>query len=145
MALTLDMCKLGLVHTCSGAASTALLCVQPRIIINYIYRLLEPCRHCSHLLEHQRPWILWLQGGPGASGVGYGNMAEIGPYTPPYWLPRSKSWADLADLVFVDNPVGTGFSYVTNSSLYGALDYAFGDADAYNTAQSRPTRKSPTT
>jgi serine carboxypeptidase 1 len=26
------------------------------------------------------PLILWLQGGPGASGVGYGNFEELGPY-----------------------------------------------------------------
>ncbi|MCH93806.1 serine carboxypeptidase-like 51, partial [Trifolium medium] len=27
------------------------------------------------------PWpiILWLQGGPGGSGVGFGNFEEIGP------------------------------------------------------------------
>ncbi len=69
---------------------------------------MEPCRHCGHLIEEQRPWILWLQGGPGASGVGYGNFAEIGPYTAPYWFSRGRSWAQFADLVFVDNPVGTG-------------------------------------
>lgn len=26
------------------------------------------------------PLIMWLQGGPGASGVGYGNFMELGPY-----------------------------------------------------------------
>ena len=26
------------------------------------------------------PLIMWLQGGPGSSGVGYGNFEELGPY-----------------------------------------------------------------
>uniref|UniRef100_A0A0D9XAX1 Carboxypeptidase n=1 Tax=Leersia perrieri TaxID=77586 RepID=A0A0D9XAX1_9ORYZ len=60
-----------------------------------------------------RPWptVLWLQGGPGASGVGYGNFMEIGPLDSEL-KPRASTWLSKADLLFVDNPVGTGFSYV---------------------------------
>ncbi|AQK51581.1 retinoid-inducible serine carboxypeptidase precursor [Zea mays] len=59
------------------------------------------------------PWptVLWLQGGPGASGVGYGNFMEIGPLDEKL-KPRATTWLAKADLLFVDNPVGTGFSYV---------------------------------
>ncbi|KAM0869042.1 hypothetical protein ACQ4PT_040945 [Festuca glaucescens] len=59
------------------------------------------------------PWptVLWLQGGPGASGVGYGNFMEIGPLDTDL-KPRATTWLNKADLLFVDNPVGTGFSYV---------------------------------
>ncbi|XP_052165245.1 serine carboxypeptidase-like 51 isoform X2 [Oryza glaberrima] len=59
------------------------------------------------------PWptVLWLQGGPGASGVGYGNFMEIGPLDTNL-KPRPSTWLSKADLLFVDNPVGTGFSYV---------------------------------
>lgn len=59
------------------------------------------------------PWptVLWLQGGPGASGVGYGNFMEIGPLDEDL-KPRATTWLAKADLLFVDNPVGTGFSYV---------------------------------
>ncbi|KAG0611992.1 hypothetical protein M758_7G181800 [Ceratodon purpureus] len=62
------------------------------------------------------PLVLWLQGGPGASGVGYGNFQEVGPLTVDL-KPRSSTWLNAAHLLFVDNPVGTGFSYVENSTL----------------------------
>lgn len=59
------------------------------------------------------PWptVLWLQGGPGASGVGLGNFEEIGPLDSNL-NPRNSTWLQIADLLFVDNPVGTGYSYV---------------------------------
>ncbi|KAL6660950.1 hypothetical protein ACP70R_000334 [Stipagrostis hirtigluma subsp. patula] len=59
------------------------------------------------------PWptVLWLQGGPGASGAGYGNFMEIGPLDSEL-KPRATTWLAKADLLFVDNPVGTGFSFV---------------------------------
>jgi serine carboxypeptidase 1 len=31
--------------------------------------------------------------------------------------PRQYTWANVANLLFVDNPVGTGYSYVTDASL----------------------------
>ncbi|CAO2207597.1 unnamed protein product [Urochloa humidicola] len=71
------------------------------------------------------PWptVLWLQGGPGASGVGYGNFMEIGPLDEEL-KPRATTWLAKADLLFVDNPVGTGFSYVEggDTSLMARTD-----------------------
>ncbi|KAI4973209.1 hypothetical protein ZWY2020_028917 [Hordeum vulgare] len=71
------------------------------------------------------PWptVLWLQGGPGASGVGYGNFMEIGPLDTEL-KPRATTWLNKADLLFVDNPVGTGFSFVEggNKSLMAQTD-----------------------
>lgn len=29
--------------------------------------------------EYDRPLVIWLQGGPGASSTAYGNFEEIGP------------------------------------------------------------------
>ncbi|XP_057291726.1 retinoid-inducible serine carboxypeptidase-like [Hydractinia symbiolongicarpus] len=63
------------------------------------------------------PLVLWLQGGPGGSGVGFGNFAELGPLDINL-KPRNTTWLKKANLLFVDNPVGAGFSYVTNPSAY---------------------------
>ncbi|OQV18070.1 Retinoid-inducible serine carboxypeptidase [Hypsibius exemplaris] len=63
------------------------------------------------------PLVLWLQGGPGGSGAGFGNFAEIGPLDVNL-QPRNTTWLKEASLLFIDNPVGTGFSYVTNDNAY---------------------------
>ncbi|KAL6202924.1 hypothetical protein ACLB2K_026628 [Fragaria x ananassa] len=73
--------------------------------------------------DPSKPWpiILWLQGGPGASGVGIGNFEEVGPLDT-YLKPRNSTWLHKADLLFVDNPVGTGFSFVEDNSLFVKTD-----------------------
>ncbi|XP_069728788.1 retinoid-inducible serine carboxypeptidase [Phaenicophaeus curvirostris] len=63
------------------------------------------------------PLILWLQGGPGSSGCGFGNFEEIGPLDKEM-KPRNTTWLQAASILFVDNPVGTGFSYVDDCSLF---------------------------
>ncbi|KAK1588507.1 hypothetical protein Q3G72_024143 [Acer saccharum] len=70
-----------------------------------------------------KPWpiILWLQGGPGASGVGIGNFEEVGPLDTNL-KPRNSTWLRKADLLFVDNPVGTGYSYVEDEKLFVKSD-----------------------
>ncbi|CAK9250536.1 unnamed protein product [Sphagnum jensenii] len=68
------------------------------------------------ILQTDVPLVLWIQGGPGASGVGFGNFQEVGPLTTDL-EPRESTWLNVAHLLFVDNPVGTGFSYVDNTSL----------------------------
>ncbi|KAL7989711.1 hypothetical protein Chor_012377 [Crotalus horridus] len=65
----------------------------------------------------QLPLILWLQGGPGASSCGYGNFEEIGPLDADL-KPRNTTWLQAASLLFVDNPVGTGYSYVNDTLAY---------------------------
>ncbi|RCV29643.1 hypothetical protein SETIT_6G028600v2 [Setaria italica] len=70
-----------------------------------------------------KPWptILWLQGGPGQSGIGLGNFAEIGPLDVDL-NPRNSTWLQKADLIFVENPVGVGFSYVDDLSALAKTD-----------------------
>ncbi|KAK3761613.1 hypothetical protein RRG08_040308 [Elysia crispata] len=59
----------------------------------------------------KRPLILWLQGGPGGSSTGFGNFQELGPLDVDL-KPRDTTWLQTASLLFIDNPVGTGYSYV---------------------------------
>ncbi|KAL5718166.1 hypothetical protein ACHQM5_011101 [Ranunculus cassubicifolius] len=68
----------------------------------------------------EKPIVLWLQGGPGCSSIGLGEAEEIGPFRVnadgksihlnPY------SWNQVANILFLDSPVGTGFSFTKNSS-----------------------------
>ncbi|XP_068587607.1 retinoid-inducible serine carboxypeptidase [Cebidichthys violaceus] len=68
------------------------------------------------------PLVMWLQGGPGGSGSGFGNFAEIGPLDGDL-KPRKTNWVQAASVLFVDNPVGTGFSYTDRPDGY-ATDVA---------------------
>ncbi|KAL5169823.1 Serine carboxypeptidase-like 51 [Glycine soja] len=73
--------------------------------------------------DPSKPWpiVLWLQGGPGASGVGIGNFEEVGPLDTSL-KPRNSTWLKKADLLFVDNPVGTGYSFVEDKKLFVKTD-----------------------
>lgn len=68
-------------------------------------------------VREETPLIMWLQGGPGGSSTGFGNFLEIGPLDVNLNA-RNTTWVDRANLLFVDNPVGTGFSYVDDASLF---------------------------
>lgn len=80
-------------------------------------------RSPQRIQDPNKPWpiILWLQGGPGASGVGIGNFEEVGPLDT-FLKPRNSTWLEKADLLFVDNPVGTGYSFVEDNSLFVKTD-----------------------
>lgn len=54
-----------------------------------------------------------------------GAMMEIGPYRvgkDGNLRYNNGSWDEFANLLFVDNPVGTGFSYVNTDSYLRELD-----------------------
>lgn len=59
------------------------------------------------------PVVLWLQGGPGSSSL-TGLFLENGPFQvkSKHGLKfRSQSWIETHSIIYIDNPVGTGFSF----------------------------------
>lgn len=74
----------------------------------------------------ERPLVIWLQGGPGASSTGFGNFEELGPLDSDL-NPRENSWVKNANVMFIDNPVGTGFSYVDSNSLLATTNQEIAD------------------
>ncbi|XP_009117259.1 serine carboxypeptidase-like 22 isoform X1 [Brassica rapa] len=68
---------------------------------------------------HTKPLLLWLNGGPGCSSIAYGATEEIGPFRinrgSNLYL-NSFSWNIEANLLFLESPVGVGFSYTNTSS-----------------------------
>ncbi|KAI3440644.1 uncharacterized protein J3R85_003419 [Psidium guajava] len=80
------------------------------------YWLVEAAGH-----HENKPLVLWLNGGPGCSSVGYGALQELGPFrvspngetliTNPY------SWNREANLLFLDLPAGVGFLFQLSTSL----------------------------
>lgn len=66
------------------------------------------------------PLSIWLQGGPGASSL-YGLFNENGPLalTPDGKLkPRKFTWTHASSYLYIDNPVGTGFSFANSTECY---------------------------
>ncbi|CAH8284694.1 unnamed protein product [Eruca vesicaria subsp. sativa] len=57
----------------------------------------------------------------GASGVGIGNFQEVGPLDT-FLKPRNSTWLKKTELLFVDSPVGAGYSFVEDKNLYVKSD-----------------------
>lgn len=76
------------------------------------------------------PFFLWLTGGPGCSSFN-GLIYEIGPMEfdihnypggLPRLLPYKYAWTKTASILFLDAPVGTGFSYSTSADGWSSSD-----------------------
>ena len=67
------------------------------------------------------PLLMWLNGGPGSTSM-YGLFNEMGPFSVAAdgatLVPRAATWNTHYHMVFVDNPVGTGFSYTEDARCY---------------------------
>ncbi|GAV90696.1 Peptidase_S10 domain-containing protein [Cephalotus follicularis] len=76
------------------------------------------------------PLMLWLTGGPGCSAFS-GLVYEIGPLqfdyakssgNKPVFTLNPYSWTKVANIIFLDSPVGTGFSYSNTWQGYNVSD-----------------------
>ncbi|XP_029671006.1 retinoid-inducible serine carboxypeptidase-like [Formica exsecta] len=70
---------------------------------------------------YDKPLIIWLQGGPGGSSTAYGNFEELGPLDTDL-NPRNHTWVKDYNVLFIDNPVGAGFSYAENISAFATTN-----------------------
>ncbi|KAK1644351.1 hypothetical protein QYE76_062156 [Lolium multiflorum] len=91
----------------------------------------------NYFVESERsvstdPLILWLTGGPRCT-VFSGLAFEVGPVKfvlAPYsgGLPQlvynPLSWTKMASILFLDSPVGSGFSYARDPKAYDVGDYS---------------------
>ncbi|XP_010940511.1 serine carboxypeptidase-like 51 [Elaeis guineensis] len=105
--------------TADGSEEWGYVRVRPKAYMFWwLYRSPQRVENAS------TPWptVLWLQGGPGGSGVGIGNFQEIGPLDTDL-KPRNSTWLQKADLLFVDNPVGTGYSFVEDTTALVTTDW----------------------
>lgn len=83
----------------------------------------------------EKPLVLWLNGGPGCSSIGYGQAEELGPFLTQKGKPELKfndySWNKEANLLFLESPVGVGFSYTNTSADIKTLGDSVTAKDSY--------------
>ena len=67
------------------------------------------------------PLLIWLQGGPGSSSL-FGMFSENGPFEVESdyktLRPRKSTWNSNQGMIFIDNPVGAGYSYTESENGY---------------------------
>ncbi|ETS76921.1 hypothetical protein PFICI_10795 [Pestalotiopsis fici W106-1] len=70
---------------------------------------------------NDRPVVIWLSGGPGASSL-VGLFNEVGPCSinehSNATFSNHDSWTNHANMLFIDQPVGVGLSLLQNGSKY---------------------------
>lgn len=82
------------------------------------------------------PVVLWLQGGPGASSL-FGLLKENGPFDVTKLnkaKARKYSWHTTHNVIYIDNPVGAGFSFVNKNEGYARNEVDVG-TDLYSAMQ----------
>ncbi|XP_063541231.1 venom serine carboxypeptidase-like [Cydia strobilella] len=69
--------------------------------------------------KEQAPVLVWLQGGPGGSSL-FGLFCENGPLAEQngQFVPRHYHWALNHHVIYIDNPVGAGFSFTNDTNGY---------------------------
>ena len=148
--LAQNLSRVNLPNTSAVESHAGFFTVDPKYNSNLYFWYFLPFSK-----KKNAPVLLWLQGGPGSSSL-YGLFAEIGPYEAKQGrlVIRKYHWALNYHLLFIDSPVGTGFSFTQDTNgycatqeciakgLYGALHQYFQlfphlrDNDFYLTGES---------
>ncbi|XP_034098407.2 retinoid-inducible serine carboxypeptidase-like isoform X7 [Drosophila albomicans] len=68
---------------------------------------------------YERPLAIWFKGGVASTGVGC--FEYVGPIDIE-GQPRASNWVQHMNVLFIDTPVGTGFSYVESFVEFGQND-----------------------
>ena len=71
-----------------------------------------------------QPLLLWLQGGPGWSSL-FGLFVENGPFGVNQQLqlfPHKYAWTNEFNMLYIDNPVGSGFSFTDSDQGYATSE-----------------------
>ncbi|XP_042511650.1 serine carboxypeptidase-like 34 [Macadamia integrifolia] len=83
----------------------------------------------------KKPVLLWLNGGPGCSSIGYGAAEELGPFLMQKGTPELRfnknAWNKAANLLFLEAPIGVGFSYTNTSQDLNELGDTVTAKDSY--------------
>lgn len=71
-----------------------------------------------------KPLVLWLNGGPGCSSLGVGAFSENGPFRPSgeFLVKNDCSWNKVANMLYLETPIGVGFSYSADFSSYKSVN-----------------------
>ncbi|KAI5431502.1 variant 2, dihydropyrimidinase [Lathyrus oleraceus] len=94
-----------------------------------VIRLIEDDANSGNCDSSKDPIVLWLNGGPGCSSFD-GFVYEHGPFNfdkpvngslPKLHL-NPYSWSKVSNIIYLDSPVGVGFSYSKNTSQYETGD-----------------------
>lgn len=114
----LDLSK---VYNYSGIAASGYLEVgKGNSALAFLFYGQKDVRSESQLRNY--PTVLWLNGGPGSSSQ-IGNLQEIGPLQlvkkfDTMIQQNNYTWANKYNLLFIDQPVGTGLSYADSDSAF---------------------------